>query len=189
MWDRDYLACNETDEAFADRWLRINNPQQARLWLDQGGSDKEYSPFGVRCENGRFEPVKNETPAAAIAGIIDKAILQVRGAALRAAAQWRKDLQSLPSRLQSVASLPELLGKIGQQCVQTTVPTYFQYGDRVKVHWWSDDTWYFGTVRHLLQEGDVSIEFDDSFGVAEFRERDVQRAEFRERDVQRVPSP
>ena len=64
----------ETDERFVDRFLRNNNPHLARLWLDLAGSDDDYAPFGVRCENGRFVIVKNEQPAAAIAGIIDKAI-------------------------------------------------------------------------------------------------------------------
>jgi hypothetical protein len=73
MWHRDYLA-EETDERFVDRFLRNNNAHFARLWLDLAGSDDDYAPFGVRCENGRFVIVKNEQPAAAIAGIIDKAI-------------------------------------------------------------------------------------------------------------------
>ena len=103
-----------------------------------------------------------------------EAILQVRGAALRAAAQWRLDLESLPPALQSVASLRELLGKMGQQCAHTADPASLQCGDRVKVHWWPDDTLYLGTVRELLQEGAVRIEFDGLGGVADFWERDVQ---------------
>jgi hypothetical protein len=157
MWHRDHL-CSETDAMFVDRWFRNNNPDEARLWLDRGGSDEDYAGFGLRLQNGRFVHISNQVSASVIGGIIDKALLQVGEAALLAAAQWREDLESLPGVL-SVASVDELLRRIGQQLAQPGVRRSFQCGDRVQVRW-RDDKWYRGTVRQLLPEDNVNVEFD-----------------------------
>ena len=94
----------------------------------------------------------------------------MRGAALRVAAKWRNDLESLPMRLQS--TVPELLSTIGHKFGP---PINIKCGDRVQVHWWTDDKWYPGIVQCVLPDGYMRIVFEDCADTAEVWKGQLRR--------------
>ena len=161
---------SESDDEFADRLLRENSPHHASLWIDKAGTETDYAWYGLYNDLGQLKTVHNKQSAAAVEEIIDKAIALVRNATLRATIQWRQDLISLPKTLKAVTLISELLDRMG-----ATADTTFEVGDRVEVYWWSELTWYPGTVRNLCRENMAIIEFDNSLDTGCFTTDNLRR--------------
>ena len=116
----------------------------------------------------------------AVEHIVDKAIRQVRGAALLAVKQWRCDLESLLAGLESVTSVPDLMAQLHHRRVDATDGRpWLNPGDRVKVHWAANDTWHAGIVSSVRTDGQIDVVFEDCeysglWGI--FHEKHVRKA-------------
>lgn len=157
FWDRDYLA-EESDEVFVKRFLRINQPYLASLWLDRTACDADYAPFGVRLQDGCFKQVAESLFTAQVDAeieyMVDMAVSQVEGATLRAASQWRQDLQALPASL-----LTELLATLHVGCETLSS---LKKMDRVEALF--DGQWYPAEVAEVLEDREVCLWFSQESG-------------------------
>ena len=90
MWDRFLFAklSTESDADFARRLLVCNNGYNGRLFVQQEGTEEEYSEYGLSRLDGRWEP-------ASAGEMITEGVEKVLDATLRATTRWRKDFESM----------------------------------------------------------------------------------------------
>lgn len=170
MWDRDFAASEagaDADNDFVERLIRDCSPYYCRLFLDRAGEPYEYEEYGVRLsgDNGWAPTAVVTTPEGSVvanvpvASIIDKGVLQLRNAARRAAAQWRTDLEALPTAFPRLPALSQLLERLSDP--SWPADAAFKRGARVEVYWKRTGEWYAGTVVAAQADGSLSVDFDE----------------------------
>ena len=156
MWDRDYLSC-ETDEEFVNRFLHGNSPYTAKLWLEKGGDVSDYAEFGIHLTEDHFDLLGSQRRHSgdmrrrtAVNTLITQGISSTLNTTLRAAKQWREDLETLPEVLE-LTSLRALMDVLGR----------YSCGDTVDVFWTTDNYWYAGVIEDLDSFGNYQIKILD----------------------------
>ena len=88
MWDRFLKFSAESDEEFAHRLLECNNGYSGKPFVLQQGTEEEYSAYGLKRLDGRWEP-------ESVGKMITEGVEKVQDATLRATTRWREDFQSM----------------------------------------------------------------------------------------------
>ena len=178
FWDRVYLNSTESDDEFVGRFLIENSPWQVRLWIERNGSNEDYRPYGLRHGRESLEPLDStaKVSPAAINTLIDKAVEQIRGAARRAAKQWREHMEQLTDGvLEDVECVEDLFEKLrGPQEHPTEeqprgpprVDDCWECNAAdVEVYWERTDTWHRAKLLGgRCPPGQFCVQFDAETG-------------------------
>ena len=174
MWDRDFLR-DETDEQFVDRFLKSNSCHSAKLWLEKAGDISDYAEYGIRLKDNSFELLGSQQGRHtdskrknAVNELVSRGVANTMTTALRAAKQWRTDVEALPASL-GHSSLSELMDTLSRG-------SFFSYGDKVQVFWLTENRWYGGIVEAWDSCGGYIIKFDDFDGYSRIEHKYLKKA-------------